>query len=186
VPLVDTCELLLREKHRIEAELEQRLGLQSSSAPQTTKTEGSAEVVFRVYGANQSVPVRFYITGPHPELGNSVPNKTAMYDDGTHGDEKAGDNVWSFTATFSPGQKIFYVYTNSGEEGKWQNLDLPKVRSFTVPATAARSYRPIETFGLLYLQADGFHTNARGYELMAEAVRDVVVKTDKFRSLVGR
>jgi len=185
-PLVDTCELLLREKQRIEAELEQRLGLQSSAAAPSAGDGGTVEVIFRVYGAEQSVPARFYITGPHPQLGDSVPNKIAMYDDGTHGDEKAGDHVWSFKTTFPPGQKIFYVYTNSGEEGKWQNLDVPKVRSFTVPASAVRIYRPVETFGQLYLQADGFHTNARGYELMAQAVRDVVVKTAKFKSLAAR
>ena len=181
-PLVDTCELLLLEKHRLEAELEQRLGLQLSAAVQSTKSSGSAEVIFRVYAAEHAVPARIFIAGPHPQLGNSVPNTIAMYDDGTHGDEQAGDHVWTFAAAFSPGQKIFYVYTNSGAKGKWQNLDVPKVRSFTVPATAGRIYRPIETFGQLYLQADGFHTNAKGYQLIAQAVRDVVVKSDKFRS----
>ena len=125
-----------------------------------------------------------YISGPLPQLGNTVPNKIAMYDDGTHGDQKAGDHVWSLTAKFLPGQKVFYVYTNSGEEGKWQNLDVPKVRSFVVAATDGRMYRPIESFGKLYLQADGFHTNAQGLELIAQAVRDAVVQTEKFKSLV--
>jgi len=185
-PLIDTCALLLQEKHRLEAELEQRLGLQPSSATPATKSEASGEVIFRVHAASQTVPSRISIAGPHRQLGDSVPNTIAMYDDGTHGDEQAGDHVWSLAATFSPGQKVFYVYTNSGERGKWQNLDVPKVRSFTVPAAGGRSYRPIESFGLLYLQADGFHTNARGYQLLAQAVHDAVAKTDKFRSVTGR
>ena len=183
VALVDNCEVIGKERQRIEAELEQKLGLQPLSLPATNRDEGGVEVVFRVYMDHASVPKAMSIVGPYPQLGDNVPNKVVMFDDGTHGDQKAGDNVWSFAATFLPGQKIFYMYTNSGEEGKWENLDLPKVRNFVVPSSGGTTYRPIETFGKLYLQADGFHTNARGYELMAEAIRNVVVKIEKFRSL---
>jgi lysophospholipase L1-like esterase len=187
VALVDNCELLGDAKRQIEKGLEQRLALQPSTGPLGANQVGPVEVVFRLYIEKEPVPRAMYIAGPHPQLGDSVPNKIAMFDDGTHGDQKAGDHVWSVTATFSPGQKIFYVYTNSGEEGQWQNLDLPKVRSFTVPSNeAGRIYRPIETFGKLYLQADGFHTNTAGYELIARAVREAVMQTEKFRSAVNR
>ncbi len=189
VPLVDNCELLAAARQRIEAELEQRLGLQPSLVDmekKVAKNPGAVELVFRVYTGNRPVTTSMFIAGPHPQLGDAMPNTVSMYDDGTHGDEKAGDHVWSLAVTFSSGQKVFYVYTNSGEAGKWQNVDVPKVRSLTVAATVGRSYRPIDTFGELYLQADGYHTNARGYELISQAVRDVMVKTDKFRSAVGR
>jgi lysophospholipase L1-like esterase len=186
VPLVDICELLFAAKGRIEAELQQRLGLQPSLVTTDDKHAGAGEVVFRVFAGNYPVKTSMFITGPYSQMGDATPNTIAMYDDGTHGDEKAGDQVWSLAVKFSPRQKIFYVYTNSGERGKWQNLDVPKVRSFVVPTAAGRNYLPVETFGQLYLQADGFHTNARGYELMAQAVRDAVVKTDKFRSFAGR
>ena len=189
VPIVDNCELLLEAKRRVEAALEQRLGLQPSSvdvAKNVAANSAGVELVLRVYTGTLPVPASMYVAGPHPQLGRATPNTVSMYDDGTHGDEKGGDHVWSLAVTFSPGQKVLYVYTNSGAQGKWQNLDVPKVRSFTVPVNLGRIYRPVETFGELYLQADGFHTNARGYELMAQAVRDVVVKTDKFRSLAGR
>jgi hypothetical protein len=63
-----------------------------------------------------------YIVGNHPKLGKLVPNKVAMYDDGTHGDQTAGDHVWSYSATFAPGTKLSYVYSNSGEEDKWEGL----------------------------------------------------------------
>ena len=33
---------------------------------------------------------------------------------------------------------------------------------------------PIETFGHLYLQADNWHTDAVGYDLIAHAVADVI------------
>ncbi len=187
VALVDNCELLGDAKRQIEKDLEQQLGLQPKASAMGTRDAGTVDVVFRVYLEKTTVPKAMYIAGPHPQLGNSEPNKIAMFDDGTHGDQKAGDNVWSITATFSPGQKIFYVYTNSGEAGLWQNLDLPKVRTFTVPANeAGRIYHPLETFGKLYLQADGFHTNVQGYELIARAVREAVIQTEKFKSLANR
>lgn len=181
VPLVDNCELIGKARQRIEAELEQELGLQWATTAGNNK--GDVEVVFRILMDRPSVPKAMSIVGPYPQLGDNVPNKVVMFDDGTHGDQKAGDNVWSFSATFAPGQKVFYMYTNSGAEGKWENLDLPKVRNFVVPSSGGPIYRPIESFGKLYLQADGFHTNAQGYELMANAIRDVVVRTEKFRSL---
>ena len=186
VSLVDNCEVIGAARQRIEAELEQKLGLQPFPLPATNRDEGGVEVVFRVYMDHASVPKAMSIVGPYPQLGDNLPNKVMMFDDGTHGDQKAGDNVWSYAATFSPGQKIFYVYTNSGAEGKWENLDVPKVRNFVVPSSGGAVYRPIETFGKLYLQADGFHTNAQGYDLMARAIRDVVVNTEKFRTLAHR
>jgi lysophospholipase L1-like esterase len=190
VTLVDNCELIGKERQRIEAELEQKLGLQPTSAhaanPIAGKIEGQIDVVFRVLIDHYPVSRVMFIVGPYPELGDNVPNKVAMFDDGTHGDQKAGDNVWSYTARFSAGRKIFYVYTNNGAEGKWENLDLPKIRNFVVPPSSGTVYRPVETFGQLYLQADGFHTNNRGYEIMAQAVRDAVIRTEKFRALVQR
>ena len=183
VALVDTCELLVQAKLHIEAELEQRLGLRASATLNKPTVPGNVEFVFRIYAGDLAVPRAINIAGPLPQLGDAVPNKIAMYDDGTHGDEKAGDQVWSLAVTFSPGQKIFYLYTNSGAEGKWQNLDVPKVRSRTVPATGGRVYGPVESFGKLYLQADASHTNAEGYQLMAQAIRDALVKSEKVRSM---
>jgi hypothetical protein len=164
----------------MESELEQKLGLQPASVSGPNFSDRYSEIVFRVLMDHSSVPRAMYIVGPDPELGDNVPNKVQMFDDGTHGDQKAGDNVWSYTAQIPAGRKIFYVYTNSGTEGKWENLDLPKIRNFITPLTAGRVYRPIETFGKLYLQADGFHTDAGGYEIMAHAVRDAILKTGKF------
>ena len=73
-----------------------------------------------------------------------------MYD-GTHGDQRAGDDIWSYSATFAPGTRLSYIYTNSGEEGKWEGLDVPHIhiRSFTVEAKIGeeKPYRPIESFG---------------------------------------
>jgi lysophospholipase L1-like esterase len=39
-------------------------------------------------------------------------------------------------------------------------------------------YLPIETFGKVYMQADSWHTNADGYELIAKALVNIL-KNDK-------
>jgi lysophospholipase L1-like esterase len=184
VPLIDSCELIVAAKQRIEDELEKRMALQPPSASASVSSETT--VVFRVFTEGTTVSKAMYIAGPMPQLGDNVPNRVAMFDDGTHGDQKAGDNVWSYSTTFSPGQKVFYVYTNSGTEGRWENIDVPKVRTFTVPAGSGIVYRPIETFGKLYLQADGFHTNSEGYQLIAREVRDTLVLNVQFKSLLHR
>ncbi|MDX6614450.1 MAG: hypothetical protein QOD75_3636 [Blastocatellia bacterium] len=186
VSLVDSCQLINRERQRMDSELEQKLGLQPAPDDGLSFSNHRFEIVFRVLTDPGSVPRGMFIVGPYPELGNNVPNKVQMFDDGTHGDQKAGDNVWSYALKLRPERKIFYVYTNSGTEGKWENLDLPKIRNFITPTADGRSYRPIETFGKLDLQADGFHTNAAGYELIAHAVRDAVIKTGKFQQLPRR
>jgi hypothetical protein len=117
------------------------------------------------------------IAGTDPQIGNVEPNVALMHDDGTGGDERAGDGVWSLAATFAPGTRLTYVYTNSGARGRWEGLDVPHLRGVVVPASADRApvYLPIDTFGRVYMQADDWHTDATGYELIARAVADAIV-----------
>jgi lysophospholipase L1-like esterase len=213
VALVDNCAVIGEARRRIERELEQKLALQPATGATldaatpamiyaTTSTTTNAtietttvraadagaetEVVFRVSAGERRVSKAVYLAGPHAQLGDAVPNRTAMYDDGTHGDQRAGDNVWTFAARFPRGAKIFYYYTESGAEGRWENLDVPKIRSLTLAADAPpRVYRPIETFGRIYMQSDGWHTNADGYALIAAAVFDVLREQEIFRTPVA-
>jgi hypothetical protein len=60
------------------------------------------------------------IAGNHEALGNWVPNKVLLYDDGTHGDEVAGDSTWSLEVLLPEGFQVEYKYTNSGAVGSWQ------------------------------------------------------------------
>src|SRR3990172_680899 len=168
VPLVDSNTLIDRARAVIERTLEERLDLYPHEETRAGSA-GEAEVVFRVYSEDRPVSRAIYISGIHPKLGDGIPNQVAMNDDGTHGDQRAGDHVWSYAATFSPGTRLFYVYTNSGEKGRWAGLDIPDIRRFTVPAEKGKGkiYRPVESFGKMYMQADGWHTNAAGDELIA-------------------
>src|SRR5262249_4911327 len=127
VPLVDSLQLIGGARERIERELEANLGLKpdSSSSAALPLGSGGTSVVFRVDRGTVDVPKRLSIVGTHEQLGSIVPNTVAMHDDGTGGDQKAGDGVWTFTANLPSGRPVFYVYTNSGEAGRWEGLDLP-------------------------------------------------------------
>jgi len=185
VQLVDSSAFISAAKSNIELEKESMLKLRPStdSTKRDNDASGEVEVVFRVFQGDYSVPESVYIAGTHLKLGNSEPNKIKMYDNGTHGDQRAGDKVWSYAASFTPGTKLFYVYTNSGREGKWEGLDVPYIRNTVVKAgnRGVRLYMPVETFGKVYMQADSWHTDVIGYKLIAKALsyaikRDVNVK----------
>ena len=187
VPLVDSSALIAESQKNLEEELEKKLNLQPPKA-QGGNADGEIEVVFRLFADQWSVPKAVYIVGNHSKLGNLVPNKIAMYDDGTHGDQRAGDHVWSYSATFAPATKLSYIYTNSGEEGKWAGLDVPHIRSFTVEATNGEKklYRPIESFGKIYMYADPWHTNTVGYQLIANALLDTLKKNEQVKDYLRR
>jgi hypothetical protein len=72
----------------------------------------------------------FIAAGIHPDspiqdnnieqmLGAWIPNKVPMYDDGTHGDEKSGDGIWSLSFELPVGLKIGYKYTWGRQGDNW-------------------------------------------------------------------
>ncbi len=187
VPLVDSSALIAKARRLLEEELERRLDLRPAGAFRASATEG-VEVVFRVYLGDRPVPKAVSIVGAHPQLGNLVPNRVAMRDDGRSGDQRAGDRVWSYTITFPPGTRVFCVYTNSGDEGRWEGLDVPEIRSFRVDVgnEKGRVYRPIESFGKIPMQADSWHTDAAGYDLMAGALLEKLKQDERVRRYLER
>ncbi len=42
-----------------------------------------------------------------------------LYDDGTHGDKAADDNIWTIEIELPAGAVVEYKFTNSGAEGSW-------------------------------------------------------------------
>jgi lysophospholipase L1-like esterase len=181
VPLVDSLQIIADEKIRIERGLENRFHLEhageASSVPSPAAQENTT-VVFRVFEGAYPVPQRLSIVGNHPSLGNLTPNTIALHDDGRDGDERAGDHVWSLRATLPAGTQVKYVYTNSGRPGQWEGLDVPRVRELHVDRSpdGRPIYLPVESFGRIYMQADNWHTDAVGYDLIARAAGDALAR----------
>ncbi|MGD8854370.1 MAG: SGNH/GDSL hydrolase family protein [Gammaproteobacteria bacterium] len=187
VPLVDSQALISKARADMERNLEEKLGLTPQVQVEPSRSQ-EVEVIFRVYSADHRVVDSMYISGTHPRLGDAVPNRIAMYDDGTHGDQKAGDKVWSLGVRLPRGATLFYVYTGGGDEGEWQNVDIPDIRRYAVDAEEGTNiiYAPIDTFGRMYMQADGWHTNAAGYQLIAEAILRKLKGVPRFREYAER
>jgi lysophospholipase L1-like esterase len=187
IPLVDSSVLIAEARRKIERDLEAKLGLRPSSAPQGL-SNGETEIIFRVF-VDQQYPVSrsLYVVGSHHKLGDLIPNTVRMYDDATHGDQKAGDHVWSLSVSIPAGTKLFYVYTNSGQEGQWQGLDVPDIRKLAVNGkNTPKIHPPIDTFGKVYMQADSWHTDALGYYLIAKAVFDLLMRNEKVNEYLHR
>jgi alpha-amylase/alpha-mannosidase (GH57 family) len=81
--------------------------------------EDVTTVVFHCDARGMYVRRTLYIAGNHQELGNWIPNKVRLYNDGTHGDEIADDSIWSVEVQLPVGAEIEYKYTNSGALGNW-------------------------------------------------------------------
>jgi lysophospholipase L1-like esterase len=186
VPLVDSLQIVADARATMERGIESRLGLGRAAPAGTAASRGApvqTSVVFRVSRGNYAVPRAIAIAGTDRQLADAAPNTVWMHDDGRDGDERAGDGVWSLAAAFDAGTRLSYVYTNSGAAGRWEGLDVPHIRSVTIPASAngAPVYLPIETFGEVYMQADDWHTNATGYDLIARAVADAIRTTVRLK-----
>ncbi|HKF69044.1 MAG TPA: carbohydrate-binding module family 20 domain-containing protein, partial [Vicinamibacterales bacterium] len=179
VPLVDSLRIIQDERTRIERDLEARFRLERARAAVGTDAASTGQtttVIFRVFEGAYPVPRQLSIVGNQPPLGNLAPNTVSMRDDGKEGDEHASDRVWSYRATFPSGTRLRYVYTNSGQAGQWEGLDVPHVRELQVPPSPDGQpvYLSVESFGRIYMQADNWHTDAVGYDLIARAVVDTL------------
>jgi hypothetical protein len=177
-PFVDSLALVTDARRHIEKSLEARLDLAGRDQQLPPAAPGKTTVAFRVYRGAVTVPKALSIVGADPQLGALVPNTVAMRDDGSGGDQRAGDGVWTYTAALTPATTVSYVYTNSGTPGQWEGLDVPHVRRADVPESPDGSpvYMPIETFGRVYMQGDGWHTDAAGYDAIGHAVARVIAR----------
>lgn len=54
-----------------------------------------------------------YIAGNHEKLGNGDFNQTRLYDDGTHGDERKYDGIWSLELEMDIQHPVYYTFTDA-------------------------------------------------------------------------
>jgi len=111
----------------------------------------SVTVRFQCDARHVKVPDSIYIVGNHPSLGGWIPNRVRMYDDGTHGDRRAGDGIWTIESAFPSGAEILYKFTNSGIMGEWYpGEELAALnRSVEIRPGAANSMVLLDVFGRL-------------------------------------
>ncbi len=113
----------------------------------------SAELVtvhFECDARAQEIPTAIFIVGNQAELGNWTPNLIRMRDDGSAGDQTAGDGIWTIELRFAAGTEVQYKYTNSGERAVWQPSEEFSFsnRPFTVTADSGDGNVRKDVFGV--------------------------------------
>jgi hypothetical protein len=144
LPLVDASALLAAKRAALEAEIEQRRDL--VPPPRRIDRRSATTVVLRVDMAGQ--PGRPRVMGDLASLGNFQPNVVELFDDGTHGDQRANDGVWSLAIEVPGYWSIIYLYTNGDIPGAWTGLENYQPRRFTVSSEngGGTLYVPIAEF----------------------------------------
>jgi len=108
-------------------------------------------VVFQCDARGMYVRKSLYIAGNHEELGNWLPNKIRLFNDGTHGDAVADDSIWAVEIQLPVGGEIEYKYTNSGAMGNWSPGEefSSTNRKIKVEKTDTGKMLVQDTFGML-------------------------------------
>ena len=142
-----------------------------------------ARMRLRVRKTVAGAEVRVRGTG-YPDTGFSVDEK--LYDDGTHGDEAAGDGIFSgFVQTPSSIATLRYRFflddvPEFRDPPSTQTTNGDRVLQFNRDGDA-----PIESFGVRYRMSDELHPDAKGYAHIAAGVMREIETTPSFRSFVG-
>lgn len=151
---------------------------------------------------NRTSPKGLFITGNLPELGDGVPNTVRMYDDGSHGDERAGDKVWSLQLTLPAPKQAQFTFTDTGIQGQWGEKETGFEhtsfnRQFMYHYTPVGSERDIHwcspvykvnrpSFSYLLIHPDSPLPNAEGHTTiahrLAKLVRDAAGTADDKKS----
>lgn len=94
-----------------------------------------------------------------------------MRDDGTNGDQIAGDDVFTAFVSGSPGERLPYTYRAGTVLGPVREFTSGKRRNPSLRRTVFRpDYNIIDQFGVVPLMADPTLPDAEGHALMAQVL----------------
>jgi len=76
---------------------------------------------------------------------------------------------------------------SGSNEGVWEGLDVPYIRSLAIDSLVIDklNYAPIDNFGSVYLHSDAWHTDARGYKLIAEDLVRNIESLPSFKKFIS-
>lgn len=80
--------------------------------------------MYFVGGLHEDSPVQdSQVSAMMGDTGSWTPNQVSMYDDGSHGDDVAGDNIWTVTFDLPRGARIGYKYTWGHQGQLWTGTE---------------------------------------------------------------
>ncbi|MBI1389680.1 MAG: hypothetical protein GC154_14680 [bacterium] len=196
VPLVDLRDLFDNLGGRDEREKAIRMGLKPALVERIVNGTRS-KLTFRLYANEHDAAGGFSIVGDAPELGDGVPNKVRMYDDGSHGDERSRDQVWTYTIESRFDRPLDYAFTPNAAEGQWAAdesgfLNTARNQAFFYRAEPAAWAPAVEWRSLLHIYGErpfeellipgpDALPNAKGHAAIAQRLADVILHPNAAR-----
>ncbi len=111
------------------------------------------------------------------------PFASAMYDDGTHGDERAGDAVFSATVHVPDAVRVMrYRFYLDGSPEFVAAPSPPDAWTDRVLRFADDVIAPVELIGARFLMADARHPDASGQRVLAATLADAIGRLPAFRA----
>jgi hypothetical protein len=187
LPLLDVRERFERKVEEHSAGVKEAAPL----APAGCCTEEHREETSLVFRAVPSEPLaegeRVYWMEFYPQLTGSA-QPVNMYDDGTNGDERAGDGVWSLELAGTPPGPINYAFLTAKESTAESGITIDYARkAFTHFYAVSPDDRhpgsrwfsplhplPADPFSSLMVAGDPVHPNPAGHLLIAGELAPLV------------
>lgn len=187
IEFLDLVQRIARLRDAAEKKLAGELGLAGAdriNVPPPGAARGSRDAIFRVMV--RSLDPRYTVRGSSV-FGAKFEFNEMLVDDGSRGDEVAGDGVFSATLSVPPsvGRLSFMFY--SDEEPEFQSLP-PATPTFGSRNTRLdeRLMTPVYRFAERFMMAERTHPNADGHAVIAAVVADVLERFSSFRHLNHR
>jgi lysophospholipase L1-like esterase len=119
------------------------------------------------------------------QLIDEEPIDQPMYDDGSHGDERPDDGVFTTTVRLPDEARVFrYRYYLDGEAEFAPPPSYPEAWSNRVLTLADDAIGPVDVFGELFLMAENVHPNALGQHVIAASLAAEIERLASFRDFV--
>src|SRR4029077_3835953 len=110
-----------------------------------------------------------------------------MFDDGTHGDERPHDGVYSTTLELPARLRATeYKSTRDGEMEFMPLPPMPSQHGVRLLTGSEDRIAPVEEFGEPYLMAEQMHPDRDGHALIADALADEIEGLPSFQRFIDQ
>jgi lysophospholipase L1-like esterase len=184
IPFIDLVEELYTRRRSDEDARSIRLGLAKATepaAPTAAASDGPKRVLLRVLVPDAGRTYRVEGTGVFQKFAFAEP----AYDDGTHGDERPGDGVFSVAIEVPANVSSIAYKFYQGDIAEFTPLPpLASTLGVRVIRTPASRIGPVYVFGQSMFMAEGAHPNRDGHQVIAGLLADKLEEMPAFHEYV--
>jgi len=156
-------------------------GLRLAPAASEPAGDGPRRVLLRVQVPDAQPP----IVARGGETYGKFTFEAPLRDDGSGGDEVAGDGVWSGIAEVPPNVGQLAYQFHQGDVPEFRPLPpLLSAQGLRIQAVRGHERAPVVRFGELFLMAERTHPDAAGHAVIAEGIADEIETLPSFQRFV--